>query len=83
MLRHHFSIKPGYQNIRMLSHKTWGCSYMQHGDVVHEYIPMFYIRTSGCFGNRSLIWGLHEVGLMVVDKYIEYLVKTIMIHSLN
>ncbi|EIY64779.1 hypothetical protein HMPREF1071_01995 [Bacteroides salyersiae CL02T12C01] len=41
MLRHHFSIKPGYQNIRMLSHKTWGCSYMQHGDVVHENIPMF------------------------------------------
>ncbi len=41
MLRHHFSIKPGYQNIRMLSHKTWGCSYMQHGDVVHENIRMF------------------------------------------
>ena len=48
MLRHHFSIKPGYQNIRMLSHKTWGCSYMQHGDVVHENIRMLWCTTWGC-----------------------------------
>ena len=69
MLRHHFSIKPGYQNIRMLSHKTWGCSYMQHGDVVHEYIPMFYIRTSGCccikhgdvvIQNMGMFWKLNS-----------------------
>jgi hypothetical protein len=41
MIRHHFSIKSGYQDIRMLSHKTWGCSYMQHGDVFMHNIPMF------------------------------------------
>lgn len=62
---------------------TWGCCVWKHPHVLHWNIPMFYIGTSGCSGNRSLIWGLHDVGLMVVGKHIEYLVKVIMIHSLN
>lgn len=26
----------------MLDIKTWGCSYIQHGDVLHQNIPMLF-----------------------------------------